>query len=144
MKEKWILNLYNVILFSMSRRKLTMHEIKENSGKGCLIALRFWKRNKRGQSAIEFTAMLFFIIGTLLYFQKYIARGLYGRWKGVGDAMGQGRIYDPNYTTQCEYHPSLGWFDRTCFDACSDGCGPPSAPNCSDCVTSCITSRCTN
>jgi len=120
-----------------------MNEQKQNSGKGCLIALRSWLPNKRGQSVIEFTMLIMFILAAFFIFQKYIARGLAGRWKGVGDALGQGRIYDPNYTLECEYHPTRQkWFDRVCFEGCRNNCGLPVSPGCSACVGSCVVPNC--
>ena len=121
---------------------ITMNEQKQNSGKGCLIALRSWLPNKHGQSTIEFTTLIVFLLTVFLVFQKYIARGIAGRWKGVGDALGQGRIYDPNYTTECEFHPTIGWFDRTCFEGCRADCGPPADLSCSRCVSSCTSLKC--
>ena len=134
-----------------------MNEHKQNSGKGCLIALRSWWPNKRGQSAIEFASLMVFILAAFFVIQKYAARGLMGRWKGVGDGLGQERIYDPNKTLECEYHPTLKkWYDRVCFDGCrnSPPCngGPPVPPaafkgvlmdisNCVPCADSC-TSAC--
>jgi len=131
-----------------------MNEQNQNSGKGCLIALRSWLPNKRGQSAIEFAAIIVFLLAAFLVFQKYIARGLAGRWKSVGDSLGQGRIYDPNFTTECEFHPRIGWFDRSCFEGCRDNApcngGPPvrsgdplSSSNCDACVSGCTSAMCT-
>jgi len=127
------------ILILCLSQTIKMNNQKQNSGKGCLIALRSWLPNKRGQSAIEFAALMVFILAALLVFQKYIARGLAGRWKGVGDALGQGRIYDPNYTLECEYHPTLEvWYDRTCYDDNCQNEGPPadvgSCISDSDCI----------
>lgn len=131
-----------------------MNKHKQNSEKGCLIALRSWMPNKRAQSTIEFAALMMFILAALLVFQKYIARGIAGRWKGVGDAMGHGRIYDPNYTTECEYHGTLNvWFDRACFEACRDNppCngGPPvdqpgTPDRCNSCAGGCTSDMCSS
>ena len=120
---------------------LTMHENEKNFGKGCLIALGFRKRNKHGQSMVEFSALMIFILMAFIVFQKYIVRGFSGRWKGVGDVLGQGRIYDPNRTTECEYYPGVGWYNRTCYEKnCQASCGPPS--KCVDCIAECRTSIC--
>jgi len=35
--------------------------------------------------------------------QKYIVRGFSGRWKDIGDSLGQGRLYDANKTIECAY-----------------------------------------
>lgn len=105
--------------------------------------------SRRGQSAIEFAALVIFVLFAFWVFQKYIARGLYGRWKGVGDAIGQGRIYDPNLTTECEFYPGVGWYDRICYENLRDGYGDCYTP--SDCnqkhggmLASCRSAKCTN
>ena len=58
-------------------------------------------KKTRGQSALEFAALIMFLLGAYIVSQKYIVRGFSGRWKGVGDALGQGRIFDPNETVEC-------------------------------------------
>lgn len=119
-----------------------MNGLQKNSGKGCLITLGFLRRlSIRGQSAIEFAVLIVLILTVLLVFQKYIARGLAGRWKEVGDALGQGRIYDPNYTVECEFYPGVGWYDRTCYEnTCRSSCGPPSS--CTGCLSGCMSAYC--
>lgn len=85
-------------------------------------------RKNKSQSATEIVALLMFVLTAMLIFQKYIARGMYGRWKGVGDALGNGRLYDPNLTIECGYDrwQNTGlWYNAVCFDAT---CGEP------DCV----------
>ena len=86
---------------------------------------------KKGQSVVEFTAVVLFILGAFLVFQKYIVRGFSGRWKGVGDSLGQGRIYDPKKTVECAFDPRPGtaetgvWFDKDCYKTtCESGCFP--------------------
>jgi len=103
-----------------------MNKQKQNVGKGCLVTLGFRQLSRRGQSMIEFAALIIFILAAFLVFQKYIARGLQGRWKATGDALGQGRIYDPNKTIECEFHPSVGWYDRPCYEkTLRNFCGTP-------------------
>lgn len=86
-------------------------------------ACRLPAGRQSGQSAIEFAALVVFLLAAFLVFQKYIARGIYGRWKGVGDGIGQERIYDPNLTSECEFHPEVGWYDRPCYEAARDADG---------------------
>jgi len=120
-----------------------MNKQKQNLGKGCLIALGSWRLGRRGQTVFEYAAIIMFVLAAFLVFQKYIARGLAGRWKGVGDSLGQGRIYDPHATVECEYSPTAAaWFDRVCFDGCSAGCGAPTNPACVACVAGCTTAQC--
>jgi len=66
--------------------------------------------------------LVILILGALFVFQKYITRGLSGRWKSVGESLGQGRIYDPRMTTECIFdslYTNL-WYDQACFVA--QGC----------------------
>jgi Flp pilus assembly pilin Flp len=48
---------------------------------------------KRGQSAIEYVAILVVIIGAFIAMQSYAKRGLQGRWKQSVDQLGD--QYDP-------------------------------------------------
>jgi hypothetical protein len=104
------------------------------------------KNKKYGQSIVEFTILILFILAVLVVFQKYIVRGLSGRWKSVGDTIGQGRLYDPNKTDECRYFTFFQgepakWFEQTCFE---DGCEGPclhsgkNAAACSTCLDSCL------
>ena len=57
----------------------------------------------RGQSVVEYMILIVFILGAFLVMQKYIVRGFAGRWKDIGDSLGQGRLYDSNKTIECAY-----------------------------------------
>lgn len=81
--------------------------------------------SKKGQSAIEYVAVLMFILIALFVFQKYLSRGISGRWKLSMDVLGQERVYDPNITTECAYdifahHNTNGsaqrWYDVECYN----------------------------
>lgn len=97
---------------------------------------------------MEFVALIMFLMAAYIVFQKYIVRGLSGRWKSVGDALGQGRIYDPRHTTECAYKTFFQgvppvWFDQECFEAqCEDEC-LRTTKNSGDCTT-CLTVDCQN
>lgn len=110
-------------------------------------------RKRRGQSVIEFAALLMFILAVFLVFQKYIVRGFSGRWKGVGDALGEGRIYDPKKTIECAYSKFFAekdgrWYDRACFEReCEDAClksreRPGAAEACDTCLADCGSEYC--
>ena len=107
-------------------------------------------RTKQGQSSVELIAIVVFIVGTLLFFQKYIVRGLSGKWKGVGDALGQGRIYDPEKTVECATKTfftgePVRWYDQICFeDNCKDACLRASREGgaCDACLVSCSNPEC--
>ncbi|MCK5259954.1 MAG: hypothetical protein KAJ70_02735 [Candidatus Omnitrophica bacterium] len=109
-------------------------------------------RKKRGQSMMEFVALIIFLMAAFIVFQKYIVRGFSGRWKSVGDALGQGRIFDPNLTTECAmnmfgpYGIPGQWYNQTCFE---ETCGERdclrstrTVPACTACITSCQTPIC--
>lgn len=79
--------------------------------------------SRKAQSTIEIASLVVFVLTAMLIFQKYIARGMYGKWKQVGDAFGQGRLYDPITSVACGYDQwqDTGlWFNQTCFD---EDCG---------------------
>ncbi|MBI3617013.1 MAG: hypothetical protein HY210_02205 [Candidatus Omnitrophica bacterium] len=76
------------------------------------------RRKTKGQSLIEYVVLIALVLGAFLVFQKYIARGFAGRWKTVGESLGQGRIYDPKLTTECIFDPPSGsWYDRACVES---------------------------
>ncbi|MBN1870034.1 MAG: hypothetical protein JW847_05610 [Candidatus Omnitrophica bacterium] len=89
------------------------------------------RRNRKnfGQSVMEFAALIIFILAVFIVFQKYIVRGFTGRWKSIGDGLGEGRIYDPKKTIECaaskffDDWPNPIWYNRTCFEKeCEDEC----------------------
>lgn len=98
------------------------------------------KKTRRGQSLIEWTTLIIFVVTAFFIFQKYIVRGFTGRWKTVGDALGGGHIYDPRLTLECAYDPTYTsrWYNAACYDAqCIDPC-LKGIGNCSACITGCI------
>lgn len=98
---------------------------------------------------MEYTVLIVVILWAFLVFQKYITRGFAGRWKAVGESLGQGRIYDPELTTECIFdslYTNL-WYDQACFK--SQGCDCLStranATTCQDCFNpACTTVICNN
>jgi len=104
-------------------------------------------RKKNGQSVVEFTALIIFILAAFLVFQKYVVRSFSGRWKSVGDVIGQGRVFDPNTTTECAFDPEFTdtWFDAVCYrQNCEGSCLRASATPaaCTACITGCHTPLC--
>lgn len=81
---------------------------------------------RRGQSILEYMVLVFFLLGAFLVFQKYIARGLAGRWKTIGTALGSGKYYDPNNTIECVFDQEFTntWYDQAAYEAhnCADVC----------------------
>jgi len=83
--------------------------------------------------------------------QKYVAHGLYGRWKGTGDSFAAGQLYDPGIATpffgfskqstktiECAFDPTYtnSWYDRVCFDEfCDCKTINRTTETCKDCIT---------
>ncbi|MBP9855387.1 MAG: hypothetical protein KBD53_11025 [Candidatus Omnitrophica bacterium] len=111
--------------------------------------------NKRkSQSVIEMMALVVFILTAMLFFQKYMARGIYGRWKGVGESFSSGRLYDPKLSMECGYDRWVGpltggntlstglWYNAVCFDKkCIDACVSPVSATKDKCFL-CINTTC--
>ena len=104
----------------------------------------FRRRQKfDGSSILEYMALIVFILAVMLVMEKYVGRGLAGRWKAMGDTFGQGRQYDPrsfgvqgegNGTLECIFdythcEPGTGtlldpdpcvpinaWINKVCYD----------------------------
>ncbi len=90
---------------------------------------------------LEYTLLIIFFLGSILLFQKYIVRTLSGRWKGVGDSMGQGRLYDPNFTIECGWRNGV-WYDMACYRAnCDCKSVAANATTCEACIASCAASQ---
>jgi Flp pilus assembly pilin Flp len=112
--------------------------------------MRLRRKKKDGQSMIEFATLVVFILAAFLVFQKYLVRGFSGRWKQVGESLGQGRIYDPDKTIECAANrffttSSVVWYNAVCFDQnCKGACllGTKTAADCDACIGSCQTPFC--
>jgi len=112
-------------------------------------------------------ALFIFLLTAMIVMEKYIGRGLAGRWKTMGDTFGQGRHYDPrpfglsgegNGTLECYFdytHCNPGgppcvkinaWINRACFDKKCRCWLPEDAPeydnDCLKCIKDCRTSMC--
>ena len=106
------------------------------------------QQRKKGQSIIEFVAVTVFILAALMVFQKYIVRGFSGRWKMVGDSLGQGRIYDPKKTVECATNVFFDgqmptWYGKDCFEEnCKDDCLEVTRDQarCTSCIAGCAES----
>lgn len=53
----------------------------------------FFNRQQTGQTLIEFVVLFIVLIAAFLSMQKYIQRGVQGKWKETVDGMG--KQYDP-------------------------------------------------
>ena len=97
------------------------------------------QKTKKAQSTIEYIVLLFFILGTFVIFQKYIMRAVSGRWKAVGDSIGQGKLYDPKKTIECEFDSEFNnrWYNMECFrDNCYELCYDLTSVDCGACIYS--------
>ena len=78
--------------------------------------------SKKAVSIIEYVALLTFLMAAVFLAQKYLVRGIAGRWKEVGDTFGYGRQYDPKKTTECVWHEDPydlafnTWYVPQCFE----------------------------
>ena len=52
-----------------------------------------FRKNKKGQTAVEYVTILILCIGAFLTIQNYVKRGIQGRWKAHVDELGD--QYDP-------------------------------------------------
>jgi len=101
------------------------------------------QRKKYGQSTMEFVALIVIILAAFVVFQKYIVRSISGRWKSTGDALGQGKIFDPHHTIECAastFFPGnpVRWYNRICFEEqCIDDCleVTKDAASCDNCLS---------
>ena len=111
--------------------------------------LRQMRHFKAGQATFEYIVLLTVILFAFLVFQKYIARGLMGRWRASGESFGAGRQYDPNHTIACtfDFQYTNSWYDRDCYfhNNCDVSCvsiySDPAA--CLACIGGCRDARCT-
>ena len=78
---------------------------------------------RRAVSTIEYTMMVVLLFAAIVVMQKYIFRGMSGRWRSVSDTFGYGRQYDPAKTTECIYDMTINdWVGKGCFDSCIAKC----------------------
>lgn len=105
------------------------------------------KYPEKAQSTIEYVFFLMIVLTIFVYFQKYLVKGIAGRFRTVGDSFAQGRLYDGNRekTIECSfdvYTDSGLWYDSRCFyDTCGiKDCVSTAASEgaCRDCITSCV------
>ncbi|HBR15936.1 MAG TPA: hypothetical protein DD723_10450 [Candidatus Omnitrophica bacterium] len=109
------------------------------------------KRQRIGQSLLEYIIVIIFVSGAFVVFQTYIKRGLAGRWKAVGDSFGQGRRYDAynkddsGKTIECrfDFAYNQGWYDADCYrEDCDCFTINRSDATCKDCIAFCASPKC--
>ena len=110
--------------------------------------MRRKKSPKTAQSILEFMMLMVFIILAFIVLQPFITRGINGRWKTAGDAMGSGRLYDPQHTLECRFDSVVThqWYNFDCFEEhnCDQNCSSMDATaiTCARCILDCRTARC--
>lgn len=102
---------------------------------------------KRAQTVTEYLVLISFLLAVFLLMNKYVARGIFGRWKGVGDSLSQGTgLYDLDKTLECEYDYVFTntWYNVACYDInnCAKVCYgvSSSSAQCISCINGCHTS----
>lgn len=60
------------------------------------------RKNKKGQTTLEYIVLIIIVLGALLAIQYYFKRGLQGRWKAAMDEMGD--QYDPRTADSAVRH----------------------------------------
>lgn len=66
---------------------------------------------------MEYSMLLMLLVFAFLAFQKYLVRGMAGRWKAVGDSFGYGKQYDPETTVECAWsEDKKRWYDPACYE----------------------------
>ena len=53
---------------------------------------------QRGQSAIEYAALIGIVVAALVGMSVYTKRALMGKWRQAGDTFGHGRQFEPGRT----------------------------------------------
>jgi hypothetical protein len=72
--------------------------------------------NKKAVSILEYIVLFLIVISGFLIMQKYIQRGIYGRWAESGKNYAFGRQFDAQKTIDCSFDPqSNTWYDYNCF-----------------------------
>jgi hypothetical protein len=102
--------------------------------------------DKRGISMIEYVLLIVVVMGILFAMWPQITRAMAGRWKSSGDAMGFGRRFDSQRSTECTFAqvtPAYGvWYDNNCYQQAVSLC-PPGAWSCETAAKeSCKTQGC--
>lgn len=102
---------------------------------------------QKAQSATEYVFFLLIVLTILVFFQKYLVKGISGRFKTVGDSFAQGRLYDADKekTLECAFDvftDSGLWYDSRCFyESCGiSTCVSAGAKDddCRACIQSCV------
>lgn len=55
-------------------------------------------RNRRGSAMVEYAALIAVAVAALISMAVYLKRSVNSKYKEVGDALGQGRQYEPGVT----------------------------------------------
>lgn len=89
------------------------------------------RKKNRGASIIEYVVLIVMFLAAILMMQKYIFRGLSGRWKEAGDTFSYGEQYqpgDPNNsqtTVDCQRFAMYNgqawterWYRAECYECC--------------------------
>lgn len=110
-------------------------------------------RWKKAAATVEYIALIIFVIGALVFFSRYILRGIWGKWRQTGDAFSHGRQYDPrgfgdkgkgggtlecmfvygdNNLIDCDFSGTC--ISESCYNTCIAGADTVSVICYSDCI----------
>ncbi len=94
--------------------------------------------HRKAVAALEYVFLILIVLSAFLVFQKYILRGMAGRWRTVGDSFGFGRQYDPKRTKECLFDTVYfhSWYDLKCAE--SFNCDPSNIPCIQSSIVSCV------
>jgi hypothetical protein len=105
-----------------------------------------FRKKKNGQSTLEYAVFIIIVLTVMFVMQKYIVRAFSGRWKGVGDSWGHGRVYSPTETVECLYGAPYAavWYDSACFKAQGGDCisSQASSATCGQIMVLCQSNLC--
>ena len=70
-------------------------------------------------ATLEYVMLILIVLGSFIVFQKYIFRGIGGKWQSVGESYGFRQQYDPKKTIECMFDSKYfqTWFDKNCAGA---------------------------
>ena len=99
--------------------------------------------NKKAAAVLEYTLLLVVFLSAVAVMNKYIFRGILGRWRSAGDSFGYGRQYDPSKTLECAFDPITSqWYAVGCWEVCIDACAPGNKACEAACPGACFTIDC--
>jgi len=94
------------------------------------------KKRTHAQSVVEYLVVITSIIFAMILMQKFILRGIMGKYRSASEQIDYGRQFDPNRTVSCLYVKELDvWLPEDCVrehggnafecdNKCQNNCSP--------------------